>query len=82
MKIHKICTRKNRGQDKKPVWNSCGILFEGDDGRMSGYMFNNPDVQIYLFEQKPKETNGNNQSNQCNVPVDTSFDFPDGAVGF
>lgn len=55
MRVFKIHTKKDRGQDKKPSWPEIGVLFENDKGQLSGYLNNNPGVQVYLFEQKPKE---------------------------
>lgn len=55
MRIFKICTKKNRGDNKKASWPEIGVVFENDKGQMSGYLNNNPDTQIYLFEQEQKQ---------------------------
>ena len=55
MKVYKIMTKREY-KDKK-TWCEIGTAFENDKQQISGFLNNNPDVQVYLFEQKPKEQN-------------------------
>ncbi len=55
MKIFKICTKKENQKTGKKSWPEIGVLFSNDKGQLSGYLNNNPDVQVYLFEQQPKQ---------------------------
>ena len=59
MKVYKIATKKPN-KDGKNYWPEIGTIFVNDDGQMSGYLNNNPEVKIYLF---PVEKNNNQQQN-------------------
>jgi adenylate cyclase len=61
MKIFKICTKKESQETGKKSWPEIGVLFSNEQGQLSGYLNNNPDVQIYLFEQQPKQQQTNYQ---------------------
>ena len=63
MKIFKLCTKKTSKAGKNS-WPEIGVLFSNDQGQLSGYLNNNPDVQVYLFEQKPKQHPGSGQQQQ------------------
>jgi hypothetical protein len=58
-----MMTKKVNQKTGKNNWLEIGVMFEGDKG-LSGYLNNNPDVQIYLFEQQPKQQQGNYQQQQ------------------
>jgi hypothetical protein len=53
-------TRKENKKTGKANWLEIGVMFEGEKG-LSGYLNSNPDVQVYLFEQQPKQQQGNYQ---------------------
>jgi hypothetical protein len=54
MKIFKIFTRKE-GKEGKSNWLEIGMLFKNDNGKIGGFLNNNPNEQIYVFEQEKKE---------------------------
>jgi len=63
MKVFKLMTKKVNPKTEKANWLEIGVMFQGEKG-LSGYLNNNPDVQVYLFEQKPREQqNANYQQN-------------------
>jgi len=65
MKIFKLCTKKTN-KSGKSSWPEIGVLFSNDQDQLSGYLNNNPDQTVYLFEQKPKQHPGSGQ--QQNKP--------------
>jgi len=60
MKVFKLMTRKENNKTGKANWLEVGVMFQGEKG-LSGYLNSNPDVQLYLFEQQPKQQQGNYQ---------------------
>jgi len=63
MKTYKMTTKKVNQKTNKNYWLEIGTIFVNDQGQMSGYLNANPDVQVYLFENQPKQQNANYQQN-------------------
>jgi hypothetical protein len=69
MKTYKMTTKKVNQKTNKNYWLEIGTIFVNDQGQISGYLNNNPDVQVYLFENQPKQQNApqtNAYQNQSN----------------
>ena len=57
-----MTTKKVNQKTNKNYWLEIGTIFVNDQGQMSGYLNANPDVQIYLFENQPKQQNAPQQN--------------------
>jgi hypothetical protein len=93
MKTYKMTTKKVNQKTNKNYWLEVGTIFVNDQGQMSGYLNANPDVQIYLFENQPKQQTHQNpgaqgqpyqqQQPKQQQPGNISFsDQPSGEIPF
>jgi len=57
MKYKDICTRKTYQKDgvEKSVWLKCGTVRVTDDGKEFIELNQNPNVTLFVFEQKAKQ---------------------------
>ena len=62
MRIFKLCTKREK-KNGSVSWPEIGVIFRNDDGKMSGYLNNNPNEHIYLFEQNKDRQQQNQQQN-------------------
>jgi len=54
MNVYKVCTKKE-SQNGKKSWPEIGVIFDNGDGKLSGYLNNNPNQTIYLFKQEARQ---------------------------
>jgi hypothetical protein len=80
MNVYRICTKKEN-QNGKKNWPEIGVLFENEQGQLSGYLNNNPNQPIYLFKQEPKQS-GNQGQSTVNNGHDNAFNNAPNGVQF
>ena len=63
MKLIKLVTRQE-GKNGKNFWPEIGTLFIKDDGKITGFLNNAPNVQVFGFEKQPQQQQPAQQYNQ------------------
>lgn len=65
MKFENICTPETKTDangNEKTFWNKVGVMFIGDDGKKSIKLAMFPELKLYCFPPKPRDTSAPDDS--------------------